>query len=169
MSFIRLHVSLLAPPQLALLGLPFVILAGSALDDGLLSGCLPCLCEMAILEVFLELCDVGAEAVVREIEQPGSRVGGLALLDLVDQRDGDSVLWEHRQESDLLLSAQARPCCWLKEHVVYVRFPEAAGGVGGDIDGIEDLAFRWNFLGCRCLYRRCFLEVLETLRGFAAP
>jgi hypothetical protein len=136
--------ALLTPPQLRLGRFPFVKLASSTLYDCLPSEGLPCLPQMAVLEVFLEFCDVGAEAVVGEGEGPGSGVFGLATFDLCEERDVGGILREHRNEVYLLLVAETRPCCGLEEHVVDIGFCEAARGVGSDVDRIKDFspAFR---------------------------
>jgi hypothetical protein len=88
--------ALLTPPQLRLGRFPFVKLASSTIYDCLPSEGLPRLPQMAVFEVFLEFCDVGAEAVVGEGEGPGSGVFGFATLDFREERDVGGILGEHR-------------------------------------------------------------------------
>jgi hypothetical protein len=111
-------VAFLTPPQLRLGRLPFIKITSSTLNDRLPCEGLPSLRQVAVLEILLELRDVGAEAVVGEGECAWSRVFGSAALDLRKEHSVGGILREHRNQGRLLLVTEARPGSGLEKHVV---------------------------------------------------
>lgn len=99
------RMTLLAPPGLCLLRLPSVILACSTLDDGLLSGCLPRLGQVAVLEILLKLGDISAKAVVGDRECLWAWDIGVAIVDGGKEIVVGVGRRKHRDQGGLLLGA----------------------------------------------------------------
>jgi hypothetical protein len=135
-----LHIRLLSPPSLGFVSLPFVVIAIGTFQHRLLGRGLPRLAEMSVAQVSLELCDIGAEAVVPQRELARSCILRLAGVDAREQCRVGGAWGQHGNEFVLLSGRQTGPCVRCEKEVVGIGGYEAAGRVCGDVCWVEDSA-----------------------------